>query len=270
MGLHALRGSDGRDLSSLPAQPKRFALLAYLAIGAGAGYHRRDTLAAMFWPEFDQFAARRALRNILYHLRELLGDGVIVTRGDDAVGIDTAQLTSDVARIADAFEGGRFEEVVDGYQGELLAGIHFANAGEAFEGWLANERRRVATLAARAAVALIEREEQDGNIVRAAYWAQRGCALAPGDEPCLRRAMGLLALCGDTSGALTLHDAFAQRLATEFGAKPAAATQVLAARFGADRMSSNRRNLPAGRSRNCGRVAGPADAGCPFGINAVR
>ena len=73
-------------LGSLPAQPKRFALLAYLAIGAGTGYHRRDSLAAMFWPDMDQFAARRALRNTLYHLREALGDGVIVTRGDDARG----------------------------------------------------------------------------------------------------------------------------------------------------------------------------------------
>ena len=74
LGPHALRGSDGRELTSLPAQPKRFALLAYLALGAG-GYHRRDTLAALFWPDLDQFAARRALRNTLYHLREALGEG---------------------------------------------------------------------------------------------------------------------------------------------------------------------------------------------------
>ena len=95
LGPHALRGSDGRELTSLPAQPKRFALLAYLALGSG-GYHRRDTLAAMFWPDMDQFAARRALRNTLYHLREALGEGPIVTRGDDAVSIDPATLISGV------------------------------------------------------------------------------------------------------------------------------------------------------------------------------
>ena len=85
LGLHALRGPDGRELGTLPAQPKRFALLAFLAIGATGGYHRRDSLAAMFWPDLDQFASRRALRNTLYHLRDALGDGVIVTQGDDAV-----------------------------------------------------------------------------------------------------------------------------------------------------------------------------------------
>ena len=89
LGPHVLRGSDGREITSLPAQPKRFALLAYLALGSG-GYRRRDTLAAMFWPDLDQFAARRALRNTLYHLREALGDDVIITRGDDAVSINGA------------------------------------------------------------------------------------------------------------------------------------------------------------------------------------
>ena len=47
LGLHAVRGPDGRELGSLPAQPKRFALLAYLALGNN-GYHRRDSLAAVF------------------------------------------------------------------------------------------------------------------------------------------------------------------------------------------------------------------------------
>src|SRR5512146_3430379 len=97
LGLHAVRGADGREIASLPAQPKRFALLAYLALGAGAGYHRRDSLAALFWPELDQFAARRALRNTLYHLRDALGDDVIVVRGDDAIAIDPTLLSFDAA-----------------------------------------------------------------------------------------------------------------------------------------------------------------------------
>src|SRR5512146_3376343 len=124
LGLHAVRGPGGREIHSLPAQPKRFALLAYLAIAGGEGYHRRDTLAAMFWPDLDQFAARRALRNTLYHLRVALGDGVIVARGDDAVSINRAALTSDVSRLSDAVSAGRYEEAIEYYRGELLAGIH--------------------------------------------------------------------------------------------------------------------------------------------------
>ena len=201
LGPHVLRGSDGREITSLPAQPKRFALLAYLALGSG-GYRRRDTLAAMFWPDLDQFAARRALRNTLYHLREALGDDVIITRGDDAVSINGAVLTTDVTRLGEAVDAGRHEDAVAAYRGELLAGIHFANAGEAFEEWLAGERRRVTELVVRAVEALVQRDEQAGNFAGAAYWAQRACSLTPGDEHWLRRAMTLLDRRSDTGGAL--------------------------------------------------------------------
>ncbi|HEX5387718.1 MAG TPA: BTAD domain-containing putative transcriptional regulator [Gemmatimonadales bacterium] len=230
LGLHALRGSDGHDLTALPAQPKRFALLAYLAIGRG-GYHRRDTLAAMFWPELDQFAARRALRNTLYHLREALGEGVVVTRGDEAVAIDPARLTCDVNRLRDAAAASRHEDVVDGYTGELLAGVHVPNAGEAFEDWLTQERLHIADLVMGAVGALVEREENAGHPLAAARWAQRACALAPGDESWLRRAMALLDQGGDTGGALRLYEAGARRLAADFEATPSAETEALAARI---------------------------------------
>lgn len=230
LGPHALRGSDGREITSLPGQPKRFALLAYLALGGG-GYHRRDTLAAMFWPDMDQFAARRALRNTLYHLREALGESALITRGDDAVSIDSAVLTCDVTRLSAAIDAGHYEAAVDCYRGELLAGIHFANAGEAFEEWLAHERLRVTDLVMRAIRALIEREERGGNIVAAAYWAQRACTLAPGDESWTRRAMTLLDQGNDVGSALRLYDTHVRRLAAEFAATPSAETRGLAERI---------------------------------------
>jgi len=146
LGLQTVRDSNGRELGSLAAQPKRFALLAYLAVSGSRGFHRRDSLAAMFWPDLDQFAARRALRNTLYHLREVLGDGALIAQGDDALAIDPSGLTCDVTRLAAAVSEGRFEEAVNLYHGELLAGVHFANAGEAFEEWLSRERTRVIAL----------------------------------------------------------------------------------------------------------------------------
>ena len=205
LGPHALKDTAGRELSSLLAQPKRFALLAYLAIEGGSGYVRRDTLAAMFWPELDEFAARRALRNTLYHLREALGEGVIVTRGDDGVTIDPARLTCDVTRLRADVRAERYEAAVAGFGGELLAGLHFANAGETFEEWLSAERRRVTELVMRAVGGLIEREERAGNLAAAARWAQRARALAPGDESWLQ-----------------LHATLARRLTSALDAQPLA------------------------------------------------
>jgi len=231
LGLHGLRGPDGRQLSGLPGQPKRFALLAYLAIGRGDGYHRRDSVAAMFWPDLDQFAARRALRNTLYHLREALGDDVIIARGDEAISINPAMLTSDVAQLRDAVDSHRYEEAVDCYGGMLLEGMHFVNAGEAFEEWLARERLNVTALVMSALGALIQRDELADNLSAAARWAQRACALDPDDERRMRVCMSLLERGGDTGGALRLYDTYARHLAAEFDAAPSAESVELAQRI---------------------------------------
>jgi DNA-binding SARP family transcriptional activator/TolB-like protein len=231
LGPHVLRASNGRELTSLPAQPKRFALLAYLALGAGAGYHRRDSLAALFWPELDQFAARRALRNTLYHLREALGDKVIVVSGGDAIAIDPEALTCDATRLAAAVAAARFEEAVECFRGELLAGLHVPNAGEAFEEWLVLERRRTVELVLRALRSLVDRDESAGDHVAALRWARRACELAPDDEGWLRRTMALLGRGSDTGDALRMYERYSQRLSAEFGAAPSAETRDLASRL---------------------------------------
>ena len=231
LGLHTIRDSDGREFGSLLAQPKRFALLAYLAIAGGTGYHRRDTLAAMFWPDLDQFAARRALRNTLYHLREAIGDGALISKGDEALTIDPAMLTCDVTRVSTAVAEGRFEEAVDLYRGELLAGVHFAKEGEAFEEWLTHERARVVEQVVRAVRALVDRDEKAGDVGAAAYWAQRACALAPDDESFLRRAMTLHDAAGDRGGALRLYDSYARHISIQFDTKPSAESTALATRI---------------------------------------
>jgi len=231
LGLQSVRASDGRDFGSLAAQPKRFALLAYLAITGGGGYHRRDALTAMFWPELDQFAARRALRNTLYHLREAIGDGVLITRGDDAIAIDPASLTCDVTKLSAAVADGRFEEAVDYYRGELLAGVHFPNAGEAFEEWLSRERARTVELVLRALHGLAERAEGSAKYASAVRWAQRACALAPDDESWLRRSMSLLDAGDDRGSALRMYESYERRLAAEFNSRPTAESAALAARI---------------------------------------
>ncbi|MDQ2932674.1 MAG: hypothetical protein M3Y05_17875, partial [Gemmatimonadota bacterium] len=231
LGLHAIRDPGGRELGSLPAQPKRFALLAYLVLAGGDGFHRRDSLAAMFWPELDQFAARRALRNTLYHIREAIGDGALITQGDEALTIDPAVITCDVTKLFAAAAAGRYEEAVDYYRGELLAGMHLANAGEVYEEWLTRERARVVEQVVRALRALVERDEKAGDGAGAAYWAQRICTLMPDDESFLRRAMSLHDAIDDRGGALRLYDSFARHLSIHFDATPSAESEALAARI---------------------------------------
>jgi DNA-binding SARP family transcriptional activator len=52
---------------------KAVALLAYLAMGKGL--QSRDSLAALFWPEYDQSHAYANLRRTLWELNNILGEG---------------------------------------------------------------------------------------------------------------------------------------------------------------------------------------------------
>ena len=65
LGGLSLTGADGREVRSLLAQPRRLALLAYLAAGIPRDFQRRDSLVALFWPELDQntLARRSAKRS---------------------------------------------------------------------------------------------------------------------------------------------------------------------------------------------------------------
>ena len=59
--------------TSLLAQPKRAALVVYLALSSRTGVVRRDRLLALFWPDADEAHARRALNQALHYLRGVLG-----------------------------------------------------------------------------------------------------------------------------------------------------------------------------------------------------
>lgn len=87
LGTLDLRGTDGREFRRILQQPKRLALLVYLAVSTPRRFHRRDALLALFWPELDTDHARGALRRSLHFLRGILGDNVIVGRGEEEIGL---------------------------------------------------------------------------------------------------------------------------------------------------------------------------------------
>src|SRR2546426_2417448 len=60
LGGVSLTAADGHEVRSLLAQPRRLALLAYLAAATPRDFQRRDSLVALFWPELDQKHARAA------------------------------------------------------------------------------------------------------------------------------------------------------------------------------------------------------------------
>jgi len=101
-------------------QPKRVALLTYLAVATLVGYHRRDTLLGLFWPEQDQPHARASLRKAVHVLRRALGAKVIVARGDEELGVAAEHLWCDAAAFAKAVSHSQAKQALQLYAGDLL------------------------------------------------------------------------------------------------------------------------------------------------------
>jgi serine/threonine-protein kinase len=226
LGTLALRDSNGEDINSVLAQPKRVALLAYLALARPHGFHRRDTLLAQFWPEQDEQHARWALNQALRHLRNALGREVITSRGDGEVGVDPRLLASDAVEFESAIKRSDSARALELYRGDLLDGFHVSGCGD-FERWLEEERIWLRNQAAWGAWAMAERHETEGEPLAAAHWARRAALLSPDDESGARRLIELLDRMGDRSGALEYYEEFARRLREEYEAEPAPETRDL-------------------------------------------
>lgn len=226
LGTLELRASDGRSLLSVLAQPKRVALLSYLASGAGKRFRRRDTILGVFWPDLDQERARHALRQTVYVLRRSLGSRVIVSRGDQELGVSREELWCDAATFEEALGAGHPEEALELYNGELLPGLYLDDSSN-FERWLDTERDRLRRLAFEAAWRVVEELEAAGDTTGAAYWAHRAGGLSPYDEGALCRLVALLDKLGNRAAALSAYEKFAERLRTDFDADPSVETRAL-------------------------------------------
>ena len=251
-GSAALTSEEGAEYPSVLARPKLLGLVSYLAASTPHGFHRRDTLLGLFWAEVDQERARRALRQSLYHLRQALGDDVIVGRGDEEIGLAPNLLWSDVAAFDAALDGGELEEALDLYQGDLLQGFYVSDAPE-FEQWLDQRRTQLREAAATAAWTLAERGLDQKNPAGAAFWGRRAFALAPLDERLLRRLIRLLDRVGDRAGAVREYESFARRLDEALELEPSPETRDLIAQVRArsqappDRVTAATVDHPADR-----------------------
>ncbi len=230
LGSLDLTATDGGRVLSIVAQPKRVALLAYLAIGADRAFKRRDSIVGVFWPDFDNEKARHALRQAVYVLRRSLGTAAIVSRGDDDIGLDRSELWCDAVAFEQALAADRPDCAMELYRGQLLPGFYLSGSVE-FEHWLDAERMRLERLAADAAWKLAASQEMAGDGSGALRWARKAKEIQPFDESMIRRLMELHTRLGDRAGALNTYEEFARLLKAELEAEPARETTDLVGRI---------------------------------------
>lgn len=221
--------SETASPEPISIQPKRLALLAYLAAASpsGAVMHRRDTLLGLFWPELPQDDARRALRHALHHLRKAVGPEAILTRTDDQVGIDPALIESDRADFERVLGEKNFTAALELYKGDFLRGVFVPEASPQLEDWIERTRLRLrngAVDAARHAIADAKAEGRDADALSAAFRANE---IAPDDEAVLRLLLPLLHSSGDKAAVTRIYENLARRLKEEIGIEPEPETTAL-------------------------------------------
>ncbi len=228
LGSVSITGGDRREIDTIAAQPRRLALLVYLAAATPRGMHRRDGLAALFWPELDQAHARAALRQAIYVLRTALGSTALLSRGDEEIGLAADVVRCDVGTFDDTLAAGQFEEALDLYRGDFLEGFFITGAPE-FEDWLGRERQRLRAAAAHAARRMVAQSESLGDLTAAARWARYEVRFSPHDESAARRLMSVLLRAGDRVASVQVYRALEKRLADIYEVAPSLETRALLA-----------------------------------------
>jgi tetratricopeptide (TPR) repeat protein len=167
---------------------------------------------------------------MLYRLRRTLGDEVLVSRGQDEIGVSNELLRCDAVEFRNALEEERWEDALALYRGPFLPGFFISGAPD-LERWIDEERQAHRRGARDAGVALSAQLEREGDLRGAADWARRAWEIEPASDSLLRRPLTLLHRLGERSEALVLFESFRQRLADEYGLEPSAETLDLVARI---------------------------------------
>ncbi|HUF88921.1 MAG TPA: tetratricopeptide repeat protein [Gemmatimonadota bacterium] len=244
----SLRGADGSALEDVLHQPKRLALLVYLALAEPRGLHRRDSLLALFWPDLPEKRARNALNKTVHFLRSHLGAEVI-PRGSTDLGLDPAAVWCDAVVFEEAVRDGRPGDAVELYGGPFLDGFHVAEAAE-FAHWMDRQRDHVEVGYAGALEELAGRAAARGDReVSVELWRR----LVDHDPSSSRAVIGLmeaLESIGDRVAALQHAEQHAALLRDEFDAEPDVEVEAIAARLRQEPKATARReeaipeNLP--------------------------
>jgi len=213
LGGATLLGADGAPIGQ---QRRRLALLALVTAAGDTGVTRDRVMAALS-PDSPVESARHALHQLLYYLRQQLGEDPFV--GTDPLRLNPGVVTTDHREFDQACDRRDFSTAVALYGGPFLDGFHLGDSRE-FEDWAAGERARLGARFADALFQLARDADSNGDRHAAIEWWRRLAVRDPLDG---RAALGLvtaLAAVGDTPGAVRHARAHGALVRHELGREP--------------------------------------------------
>ena len=180
-----LRDSEGRELGSFSLVPSgSLSWCTWPSRSPGSSAVASPSFP-LFWPDLEPSRARPALSQALHVLRSGLGDGVILSQGEEEVGLSPDHFWCDATAFDALLQEGKREEALDLYSGDFLPGFHVRGAPE-FMDWLERQRLRYRKAASDAAEGLAKDQEASGKTAAAVSWIRRARDLSPFDEPLLQ------------------------------------------------------------------------------------
>ena len=231
---------------------KAIALLAYLACQREG--QRRDTIAALLWPEYDQ--GRAALRRTLSAIQSVVGEDWIISDRETIALRRSPDLLIDVdvflAQHTSATELASLRDAIALHRDDFMAGFSLRDSST-FDDWqiAQAEHLRLARLQAFERLALLE--EQSGLTEAAIASARRWLALDPLQEQAHRMLMRLLLSVGQRSAALQQYRECVRVLDRELGVAPLDETTALY-----QSIASGQLQVPAAQPRHPAPPAVPA------------
>ncbi len=226
LGPAEIRNEKGELEHSFLAGPKRLALLAFLLLNGPRGFHRRDSLLPVFWPDYNQKSARNALSNMLYHIRKTLGKEAVENRGSEEIKLNPEVFWCDVLSFEEVLKNKDHERGLELYRNELLKGFHVQDISADFDQWLEKERKKLHELALEANKKLSEIVAEKKDYPKAIFWTKKATEWAPFSESIHLRLMEILYEAGEQKAALKVGEIFTERIRSEFDEAPGPAIKA--------------------------------------------
>lgn len=220
---------DGDEVTGFRSTKTR-ALLYYLAETGKT--HTRDSLAALFWPTFNESKANNSLRNALSSLRKVLPgylhiEGQRIALNHERIWLDTRQFMHLLQETDDATAAiQQCQAAITLYTGDFLEGFHVDDAPD-FELWITMRREAFHQTLVHALMQLARWYAQHNDATASLATLSRLLTMAPGHEAAHRLTMQVLANTGQRAAALLQFDACRRYLVEELGVDPAPETMAL-------------------------------------------
>jgi predicted ATPase/DNA-binding SARP family transcriptional activator len=238
-----LLGSPQFQLDNLPVAASRRAVVALLAYLAVTGLEHpgqrssRDSLAELFWTDYDSAKALANLRHTLWEVAQFIGEGWVITEHESVVlnpkanfTLDLAQFRSLGARAAGQSEPAlRIPLLVEAsklYRDEFLKGFTL-KGGSSFNEWVLTKAETLRREFASLLDMLAEDYSTSGQAQAAIPYAQRRVELDPLNETAHQKLIWLYASTDGQTAALQHYRSLERLLRKELNLDPQPETREL-------------------------------------------